>query len=290
MDGGRYGLALTAGMLATINPCGLPMLPAYLSFFLSGDEGERRSDTAAVLRALGVAGAVSLGFMAVFGATGALVSWVTRDVYKVTPWITLVVAVLLVGVGALCLAGKQVTVALPKLDRGGRTRGLGSMFVFGVSYAIASVSCTLPVFLAQVSNTFGDSPVRGLLTFVVYGLGMALVLMALTVSLALARTELVNALRRSLGVINRVAGAFLVVAGLYIGWYGIYEIRERSDSDPAVDRVTGWSSDLANRVQSIGALPLAGILVLLIGAAAAVAYVRSQRPAPSGTERDAPVP
>jgi len=279
MDGGRYGLALTAGMLATINPCGLPMLPAYLSFFISSDEGEDRSDLVVVLRALGVAGVVSLGFMAVFGTAGAIVSWVTHDVYKVTPWITLVVAVLLIVLGAFCLAGKQLTAALPKLDRGGRTRGLGSMFVFGVSYAIASVSCTLPVFLAQVSNTFGANLGRGILTFAVYGIGMALVLMALTVSLALARTELVNALRRSLAVINRVAGGFLVIAGLYIGWYGIYEIRQRNDSDPAVDRVTSWSSDLGNRLQNIGAIPLALILVVLIGGVIAVAYLRAGRPA-----------
>lgn len=272
MDGGRYGLALVAGMLATVNPCGLPMLPAYLTFFISGDDGRTRTDLAAVLRALGVAGAVSLGFVAVFGILGEVVDRVTHDVYRVTPWISVVVGLVLVVVGVALLAGKQVTVALPKLDRGGRTGGLGSMFVFGVSYAIASVSCTLPVFMSIVFTSRG-----GFGIFLTYSAGMTVVLMALTVSLALARTELVNALRRSLRVINRVAGGFLVIAGLYVSWYSLYEIRDRSDSDPAVDRVTSWSSGLSNRITDIGATRLAGVLVLLIVAVGAVAYVRSQR-------------
>lgn len=291
MDG-RYGLALTAGMLATVNPCGLPMLPAYLSFFISGEDTPRRGDLRAVARALGVAGVVSLGFMTVFGVAGAIVSWATRDLYQVTPWISVVVGVLLAVVGVALLSGRQISVALPKLDRGGRTRGLGSMFVFGISYAIASISCTLPVFIAQVSSTLGDDLVRGVAVFAVYGLGMTIVLMALSVSMALARTELVNGLRRSLAWINRVAGGFLVIAGVYIAWYSFYEIRERSDSDPAVDRVTGWSSDISNRVTNIGVYPLAGLLLLVIAIVAAVAYLRSTRgPGPlDSTESDATSP
>ena len=194
----------------------------------------------------------------------------------VTPWLTVAIGVLVIAVGVALLLGRQLSFALPKLERGGRTGGLASMFVFGISYAIASVSCTLPVFLSQVSSTLGESLARGTTVFLLYSLGMALVLTALSVSLALARTELVNALRNSLGVINRVAGGFLVLAGLYVTWYAIYEITERNDSDPAVDRVTGWSSDLANRVTDIGVWPLAGVLVLGIAVALIVGLLRSR--------------
>lgn len=276
MDGGRYGLALTAGMLAAVNPCGLPMLPAYLSFFISGEDRAERTALASVVRALRASLAVSLGFMAVFGVFGAIASWITNDIITVTPWLTVAIGVLVIAVGVALLLGRQLSFALPKLERGGRTGGLASMFVFGISYAIASVSCTLPVFLSQVSSTLGESLARGTTVFLLYSLGMALVLTALSVSLALARTELVNALRNSLGVINRVAGGFLVLAGLYVTWYAIYEITERNDSDPAVDRVTGWSSDLANRVTDIGVWPLAGVLALGIAVALIVGLLRSR--------------
>ena len=276
MDGGRYGLALTAGMLATVNPCGLPMLPAYLSFFISDDSDDDRAPFPAVLRAVVVALFVALGFLAVFAVAGGLVSWVTHDVYEVTPWVTVAVGAVLVGLGIAMLLGRQIKVPLPRLDRGGRTRGLGSMFVFGVSYAIASISCTLPVFLAQVSSTLGSDLRRGLLVFGAFAAGMALVLVALSVSLALARTEVVHALRRSLPVIGRVAGAFLVLAGAYLAWFGVYEIRDSVESDPAIDRVTGWSGDLAEILDG-RAYAIAGVLAIAIVAILAVAYVRSAR-------------
>jgi len=276
VDGGRYGLALTAGMLATVNPCGLPMLPAYLSFFISDGSDDERSPFAAVVRAVVVALFVALGFLAVFALAGGLVSWVTHDVYEVTPWVTVGVGAVLVGLGIAMLLGRQIKVPLPRLDRGGRTRGLGSMFVFGVSYAIASISCTLPVFLAQVSSTLGSDLARGILVFGAFAVGMALVLVALSVSLALARTEVVHALRRSLPMIGRVAGAFLVLAGGYLAWFGVYEIRDSVESDPAIDRVTGWSGDLAQALDG-RAYTIAAVLAVAILVALVVAYVRSVR-------------
>ena len=141
------------------------------------------------------------------------------------------------------LLGRQIKVPLPRLDRGGRTRGLGSMFVFGVSYAIASISCTLPVFLAQVSSTLGQRPrpghprvrrVRG---------------RAWRSCWSPSRCRSPWPAPRSSTpcggawpMIGRVAGGFLVVAGGYLAWYGVYEIRDsvelRSGHRPG-DRLVG---------------------------------------------------
>ena len=41
MIDGLFAYAFTTGMLATVNPCGFAMLPAYLSYFL-GIETRRR--------------------------------------------------------------------------------------------------------------------------------------------------------------------------------------------------------------------------------------------------------
>ena len=58
-----------------------------------------------------------------------------------------------------------------------------------------------------------------------YGAGMALVLTALTVTLALARGGLLAGLRQVLPYVDRVAGAFLVLAGLYLVYYWIFNLR-----------------------------------------------------------------
>ena len=50
--------------------------------------------------------------------------------------------------------GRQLTLKIPKLDRGGTDGTLPSMFLFGVSYAVASLSCTIGPFLAVTTSTF----------------------------------------------------------------------------------------------------------------------------------------
>ena len=68
---------------------------------------------------------------------------------------------------------------------GGRDRGLGSMYLFGVSYATVSLSCTLGPFLVVLTPTFRSSgTVAGMAAFVWYALGMGLVVGAVTVAVA----------------------------------------------------------------------------------------------------------
>ena len=274
-------LAFTAGMVATVNPCGFAMLPAYLSFFL-GLEGADDDDRAGIALALAVGGVVTLGFVAVFTLIGAGISHLSLAVDDWFPQLTIVVGIGVLALGIALLAGWQLQFALPHLDRGGKERTLVSMFVFGVSYAVASLSCTLPVFLSVVAGTFSRSnTVSGIAMFVTFALGMGLVLTVLTLALALARRSLVHRLRSALPYINRISGALLVVAGLYFTWYGIYELRIRDDplaEGGPVDTVTGWSADLTGWVNDVGAVRLGLVLGILV--CLALLYVLL-RPAPS---------
>lgn len=271
-------LGFAAGMLATVNPCGFAMLPAYLSFFLGSERSAERPD-GGVPRALAVGAVVSAGFLVLFAVAGMLVSWVTHEVYEVAPWITVVVGAALVAFGVALLAGWELTVRLPKLERGGRTRGLGSMFVFGLSYGIASLGCTLPAFVTTLSGTFRQANVlSGLAVFVAYGLGMTLVLLVLTVAIALARQSLVRGLRRALPYVNRAAGALLVVAGAYVAWYGVVEVRNGAgNTSTPVRLVTGWSADLSNWVDRVGATHLGLILGLAVTLCVLAALIRADQ-------------
>ena len=264
-----FALALTAGMVATVNPCGFAMLPAYLSYFLGTEDAAGDDDAqAGILRALAVGGVVTLGFLLVFGTVGLAISHLSLSINRVLPWVTLVIGVGLFALGLAMLRGFELVVRLPKLERGGTTRGLGSMFVFGISYAVASLSCTLPPFLAVTATTFNQlNYVSGVSVFLVYGLGMGLVLTVLTVAIALTRVSIVGHLRRALPYIHRISGGLLVVAGAYLAWYGWYEVRvNRGDlSTPGpVAWVTDLSADLTNWLQNTGATRVAMILALVV--------------------------
>lgn len=273
---GRLGLAFTAGMLATVNPCGFAMLPAYLAWFL-GIEGDRAA-RASIARAAAVGAVVAAGFLAVFAAVGSVLSWLGVEAARISPWITVPIGLGLVVVGIAMLRGFEPRLALPHLDRGGRRRTMGSMFAFGASYAVASVSCTAPVFLSQVSSGFGRSFTTGMSVYAAYGLGMATVLVALTVAVAQARHSLVVRMKGWLAHVHRAGGALLVVTGAYVAYYGWYEIADGgATADPLVDRVTGWSSDVTRWVHDVGAGTVATVAVLAVALAGLVA-LRSAPP------------
>ena len=68
---GPFALAFGAGMVATINPCGFAMLPAYLSYFLGSEDRDHAGRSASdpgLGRAAVVGLSVTAGFIVVFGA------------------------------------------------------------------------------------------------------------------------------------------------------------------------------------------------------------------------------
>ncbi len=280
---------LTLGMVATVNPCGFAMLPAYLSYFLGLEEpaaaGAPEAPQAGVVQAVRVACAVAAGFLAVFVVVGAAVELTSLPVYENLPWISVVIGLGLLGLGVAMLAGFEPRVALPRLDRGGRERTVGSMFVFGVSYAIASVGCTLPLFLGAVAGTItADSWVDGVLVFAVYGLGMTVVLVALTVAMALARTSMLRLLRRAQPYIGRVSGGLVALAGAYVAYYGWLEVRlGRAGVVPdsgITDIVYGWSASATDWIGRVGSVRIGvAVAVLLAGTIVAVRTTRPRGPA-----------
>lgn len=248
MFDGPYALAVAAGMAATVNPCGFALLPAYLSAFLGSEH--RSGGAGAVARALAVSAALTAGFVVVFGAFGLIVTPLALSVEDKLPWVTVIIGVGLVALGIALLAGRQPTVRIPKLQRGGQDGTLPSMFLFGVSYAVASLSCTIGPFLAVTTTTFRSSSfVAGSAVFLAYAVGMGLVIGILTVALSLARAGVVQRFRSLLPRINRIAGALIVVAGTYVAYYGWYEIRVfrgGGTDDPIISRAVRFQSWLTN--------------------------------------------
>lgn len=275
---GPFALALAAGMAATVNPCGFAMLPAYLAMFV-GEEGTPGS--VGVGRAFAVSAVLTTGFVAVFGLFGVLIAPLAASVEQYLPWATIVIGAVLVGMGAALVAGRQITLHTPKLNRGGADGGLRSMFLFGVSYAVASLSCTIGPFLAVTSTTLrGQGIASGIAMFVVYALGMGLVVTGLTIGVAMAKAGVVTRLRRAMPYVNRASGALLVVAGAYVAGYGWFEVRTLNGgdgSDPIIDRAITFQSWLSNQVVPDRPVLVAAWVAAALGVVAGAAAVRRRR-------------
>lgn len=139
--------AFTLGMVALVNPCGFALLPAYLGFFLGADDEAPARRIDALNRAQVVGLALTLGFLTVFGVLGLVLAGVYSSIQAWLPWVTVVIGLGLAGMGVAMVGGFQPTIRLPKLERGTGSRQVASMYVFGVSYAVASLSCTIGLFL-----------------------------------------------------------------------------------------------------------------------------------------------
>lgn len=281
MDTGILGFALAAGLLAAFNPCGFAMLPAYLALVVVGD-GTSRGSIAAVSRALAATVMMALGFLAVFGLFGLVIAPLAGQLQRYLPFVTVVIALGLLALGGWMLAGRELRVLVPKPGRGAPNGRLWSMFGYGLAYALASLSCTIAPFLAVTGQTFrSGSAAQGVVAFLAYAGGMALVVGVLAVGVALAGDTVTTRARRMLPYVNRIGGVLLVLAALYVGYYGIYEIRvfyaSADPADPVIEAAGALQRWLAMIAERVGVLPLLGVLAALVLAAVVVGRRRLNR-------------
>ncbi len=277
---GSAAIALGAGTLAALNPCGFALLPAYLTLLVTGDD--QPSPPAAVFRAVRMTVAMTAGFATVFAVFGLAIIPVASSVQRYLPWFSLTVGVLLVGAGVWQLSGR--TLALPNLWRrtgAPVTATLGSMFGFGVAYAMASLTCTIAPFLAVVISAFrADDVTSGLVLFGLYAAGMGLVVGSAAIAVALAQGAVVRGARRAGQFAPTLGAALLVVVGAYVAYYGAWEIRVvggGDPEDPIIDTALGAQAWVANAVQTIGVIGFAILFGVLITAVIFPVLIRSRR-------------
>ncbi|UQA91947.1 cytochrome c biogenesis CcdA family protein [Streptomyces halobius] len=297
-----YALAFAAGMLAAINPCGFALLPAYLTLFVSGTdnsrtEPERRSS---LVRALVATAAMTGGFAAVFGAFALIVCPLALSVERWLPWVTVAIGLVLLALGVWLLTGRELRVPVPKVRATSRPAGSAwTMTLYGISYAIASLSCTIGPFLALTSAAFRTGSLPGVVgVFAVYAAGMGAVVGVLTLAVALSRQALISRIRRALPYVTRASGALLLSAGGYVAYYGWYELRllhGHVTEDPVVGAATRWQGEATRWLDGLGPAPVLTAVAVLLVAGWAVHWatrrhrsVRSPRTTSHPGDDDAP--
>lgn len=295
MDPQLVGLAFGAGLVAALNPCGFAMLPAYLALVV---RGERGSQLAAVGRALTATAAMAAGFIAVFGGFGVLTVSAAATVQRYLPYVTIVIGIALVALGIWLLTGRQFIVPAPKPSvRWAPTARMGSMFMYGLSYAVASLSCTIAPFLAVTGAGVRASHVVGSVAiYLAYAAGFTVVVGALAVAAAMTTSAVVDRMRRIVPYVNRISGALLVVVGLYVGYYGFYEVRlftaNGNPRDPVITAAARIQGMIVGWVHQHGGWPwivvLAALLVVAIAAVWRASVAGKYRRADQATVGDGP--
>ena len=171
---------------------------------------------------------LSIGFLVVFGIAGILLAFGGRFIGRILPLMGFSIGLLIALVGIyLFLSKRNISLRLfNDLDLG-NFDGVFQTFLFGVAYAIASLSCALPVFLAAVGIVVGSGiSLNGSINViggsVIYSLGMGAIMTLVTISSLLfeeATTKLINKLMPIIDQLGKIA---MIIAGSYIMYYWIF--------------------------------------------------------------------
>ena len=281
--------AFGAGLLATVNPCGFAMLPAFLGYYVAGGNGGEpvgdRADRVLLRLAQGltVGVSVSLGFAGVFVTAALLASAGLKPLLRYVPWLAVVIGVALVGVGIALLAGRHVGVRVGPHAWSDEDRSLMRVVAFGAAYALVSLSCTLGVLLAVVAQALATKNIAAMVgVLLAYGAGAATVLTSLSVSAALAKGALARGMRQVLPLAGRLGGGLLVASGLYLVAYWLPALAAGRPND-AVRAVSELFSGPLTELLDANRGSLAGVAVVLV--VAGVVLVARQR-TPPATPKD----
>lgn len=268
-------MALVAGSLATFNPCGFGLLPAFVSLQITdrpGEEGTARR----LGRGVEAGVAVGAGFLAIFILAAVPIALGATALAGYFSWAGLLVGLALIVVAVMGLSGKHIGFSIR--GRSHAPAGRPGLVAFGIGYGTASLGCTLPVLLALIgASTTSGSPIGLVATFTAYGLGTMITLVAIAVTVAGARAGLVRAIKRVLPHMHRLSSALLLVAGIYVTYYWA-QLLVRGAAASGSDPIIGLISRAAAAVERTGAaygVPL--ILIATSISLVAVAVVVAQR-------------
>ncbi|MEY3587940.1 MAG: hypothetical protein RJA47_536 [Actinomycetota bacterium] len=271
---GNFAYSFLLGVLAAVNPCGFVLLPTYLLYYLGAESGTPGTRPAAVARALKVGAAVSAGFVSLFIVVGSITRLFTDAISQNAKYVSLLIGLGLVAMGIRMLTGWKPRIITPDIGTK-RDNTIRSMFMFGIAYAVASIGCTIGFLVSVILGSIGrHGYVSGVLSLVLYGLGMGLLVTSLTVAIALAKNGFVRFLRRGLRWFDTASAVLVTLTGLYLSWYWYGAITDRG-GDGVTGRVDRWQSSVASFLQEQGAWRLAAVFAVVIGGA--VFIVRGRR-------------
>lgn len=205
------------GLLTASNPCVLAMIPLMMSFVI-GDK-ERRT----VKRAFGFSLLFVLGLSITFTALGmlaALSGMLYGNISGV--WYFVVAAVCLV-MGLHLMGVLRFEIPMPFRIQP-KIRGAFGALLLGLLFGLVSAPCAAPVLVVLLTYLAGSgsSVAYGGLLLLVYALGHSLLILIAGTSMGLAGKILESKkMTRATDMLRRVAGAVIVLVGVYFGYRGL---------------------------------------------------------------------
>jgi len=216
--------AFAAGAATFFNPCGIALLPMYVSQYIARkDKGTylEAKDVlpVGIMRGALIGFAATLGFLVLFGLFGLLLSYVGSLISNAMPSIALILGLILMGIGTTVLLKVPIHLNIPFVTkiRPQSKQGFSSYFTFGIAYGLASLSCTIPVFLLVVLAALSTGGfIASLAIYLAYAAGMGALMISLSVGMVASKKFSNNYLKLVRPHMHKINGSLIIAAGLYV--------------------------------------------------------------------------
>jgi cytochrome c-type biogenesis protein len=203
-----YAVALAGGLLASLSPCILGMLPVNLSYIAASGVRSRTG-------ALTTAGTFVAGVICVNVVLGLLSSLFFAVFVQYRAYVNLGVGVVTIVMGLWMLGA--IAIRLPTMTRIPTKAG---PFVVGLVFALVASPCASPVLVAVLAAASKDgSALHGVIAMTLYAIGYTAVLFLASLFAGVAVAS-----RRLLAhgeLLTRLAAGILVVVGGATFAYGL---------------------------------------------------------------------
>ncbi|MGH3875883.1 MAG: cytochrome c biogenesis CcdA family protein [Actinophytocola sp.] len=264
-------VAFLAGGLAVLNPCGFAMLPAFLSLYVGAEEQQLPPARTRMLQGVLVGLLVTAGFLAVFVVLAGPIALGASQVATAVPWLGFGIGVVMGVVAVATLTGRRIEINVRRVRPGDDHRRPRTMLMFGVGYGLASLGCTLPIFLVVIGASLtGGGALGAVIVFGAYALGMAVVLMALSVGAAILRDGVARVLAKALPRLRWVNGGLLLLVSGYLVYYWgmtLFSTVEKRAADPVVSFMDDFTAAAQTWAGSGGGAWLLFAAVAVVAAA-----------------------
>jgi len=212
-----WWLSFLAGVFTPLGAvCVLPLYPGFIAHLAARLTGESSRSTILLLGFLVTAGMILSMLIAGF----IFITIFQRSFSELIQVLSPLAFILLAGISIILIAGIDIgsfipSNCLPAIQSPGT-----SAFVFGFFFGMLALPCNpgpIIVLFALSLNTSGY--LENLVSFILFGIGMALPLIVLTVITASRSRTVIGFLTKNKKSINRVAGVLmLVIAVYYLGY------------------------------------------------------------------------
>jgi len=218
--------AFFSGMAAAFNPCGAAMLPAYIGFQL-GTYKSGENLISLMIHGISFGLLSTLGFISLFSLVGVILITGGYFIGKFLPIFGLITGLSICGIGIwLVFTNTNISIQSASKVNLGNTQGIWNMYIFGIGYGIASLSCALPLFLVAVGLIAGTSLSSGkiietIIGCIIYGLGMGVVLILTSIGTIFFKQAISATINKLMKYIEIIGKLGMIVAGSYLIYYWI---------------------------------------------------------------------